>query len=743
MRSIAFLTLCLSLRAADIAGSVRDSQTGELLDRVAVQLLEPRLSILTEHGQFAFHNVSAGAVTITFSSVGYHLLTTHVNSGTDDATTLAVLLTPDNLRETDAIQARADLFQPIGIARPTQFSIEGNEIKNLASVLADDPLRSVHSMPGVTSNDDYESRFSLHGAPYERLGLYLDGVLLHQPFHTVNGEGPSGSMAAFNGDLVDSMTLQSEAYPARYADRTAGILDVRTRDGDRDRIDIAASLGVADAGIRAEGPLDRHKGSWLVSVRKSYLQYFLNRMSSQATMAFGFVDWQAELSEQVSRSNKLRLGIVDGTSSFDRSHWRNDLALNTGMLAGYRVTVANLEWQYAPSSSFLLDSHAAFMRERYVDTNPYAAALGDGYYGEWTGNTSATWAWSKAASLEFGFSARRIRDEGVANYYFDQTRYSVSEAHRGTALLAGTYLQQDWSAFEGRLRLSVGGRFDRQSATPAAAISPQASMSFAPWRSAQVQFGWGQYAHFPDVADLFSLYGGAWLRPERATHYVGQLEQRFGGATRLRVQVYQRIDRDLLFRPMEEARLTANGIAGDNYRAPIENSLRGYAKGVDVFLQRRSANRLTGWVSYALGYARMRDSVAGIGFPSDQDQRHTANAYLSYRIRPSVNLSAKWTYGSGFPIPGFFQKEGGNYYLSAQRNGARLGPFQRLDLRVNKSRAFDRWKMTIYGEVVNVFNAANYRFDSYNGYDGNTGQAYLSFLNMFPVLPSAGLMVEF
>jgi hypothetical protein len=44
--------------------------------------------------------------------------------------------------------------------------------------------------------------------------------------------------------------------------------------------------------------------------------------------------------------------------------------------------------------------------------------------------------------------------------------------------------------------------------------------------------------------------------------------------------------------------------------------------------------------------------------------------------------------------------------------------------------------------VVNILNRANYRFDSYNGHD-DSGRAFLSFSRMFPVLPSAGLMVEF
>jgi hypothetical protein len=71
--------------------------------------------------------------------------------------------------------------------------------------------------------------------------------------------------------------------------------------------------------------------------------------------------------------------------------------------------------------------------------------------------------------------------------------------------------------------------------------------------------------------------------------------------------------------------------------------------------------------------------------------------------------------------------------LNRDRNTARLDAYQRTDVRVNKSRPFDRWKLTIFGEVVNVVNRANYRFDSYNGHDGQ-GRAFLSFSKMFRVL---------
>lgn len=724
---------------------VRDAQSGEPLSQVVIQLIDPSRQVLTAtSGVFDLGVLPDGEYNLKVSTVGYRLLQTRIKVASAESRELNLVLSPDAFQRTDRVEVHAEAFDLAHASNPTDFTISGNEIKNLSTVLADDPLRAVQSMPGVTSNDDFDSRFSLHGAPYQRVGLYLDDILLHTPFHTVQGEGPSGSLTVFNGDVVDSMSLQSEVYAPRFEDRTAGVLDIHTRDGSRSQTSFRVTAGAPDAGVLAEGPLGTgHHGSWIASFRKSYLQYLVQQSSDQPSMAFGFMDSQAQINYDLTPHHNLKVRLVDGTSDFDRSNWRDRLALNASMTARYHFTLANLAWQYTPSPTFLLTSHAAFMRERYDDTNRDGRGLGEGFYGEWVGKSDATWMWSRAATLDFGVSARRVRGEGFSDYYFDNVAHTRVEGHRGNLTMLGGYAQQSWSGLGKRLFISAGMRWDEMDASGSSTVSPQASVAYMPTASTKVQVSWGRYAQFPDVQELYSLYGSTRLRPEHATHYVAAVEQRLGGLARLRVQAYQRVDRDLLFRPFQEARLAAGQIIPDNFQAPITNSLRGYAKGVEVFLQKRTANRLTGWVSYALGYSRQRDALSGASFFSDQDQRHTVNVYLGYRIRPSVNLSAKWTYGSGFPVPGYFRREGDTYFLSSVRNGARLDPYQRTDVRINKSRTFDRWKITVYAEVVNMLNRPNYRFDSYNGYDGTSGQAYVNFSNMFPILPSAGVMFEF
>jgi hypothetical protein len=163
---------------------------------------------------------------------------------------------------------------------------------------------------------------------------------------------------------------------------------------------------------------------------------------------------------------------------------------------------------------------------------------------------------------------------------------------------------------------------------------------------------------------------------------------------------------------------------------------------VEVFLQRRSANGVSGWIAYSYGRARWLDGVTGSRSFTDFDQRHGLNGYASYRLRAVWLLSTRYAYGSNFPIPGFLREEGGRYFLATERNQVRLPAYQRLDLRLSRSFQWDRWRGTFYSEVVNLTNRANRRYDSFGGYRSGTGEAFPRTDKLFPILPAAGVTFE-
>jgi TonB dependent receptor/Carboxypeptidase regulatory-like domain/TonB-dependent Receptor Plug Domain len=729
---------------AEVRGSVVDARGGETLSNVVVQLVGGAYRATTDSsGRFRIPGVAAGDYVLNVSTVGYHLLKKSFHLDAGETKEFEVILSPETFRQTDSVEVQASPFEPARQDSPSTLVLGGNDAKNLASVLADDPLRSVQGLPGVSSNNDFDARFSVRGADFSRIGLYLDGVLLHAPFHMLQGQQVSGSATAFNGDMVEELELHEGAFPVRYEDRSAGVLDVHTREGNRTGNTFRVAASASNAGVMAEGPLGgKKRGSWMIGARKSYLQYIFQRTFPDTSYIFGFEDVQGRASYDLTPKNNITFYVLESYSALNRDV-TSKLGVNSLVNAGYHYTLANLGWRYSPSEKLLIVNHAAWMREKFDNYNPTQRPLGAGFYGEWVWNTNATWMWNKQTPLDAGGSLRRMRSSGFSNQY--QTGTTVPrllDSADGTALRESGYVQQSWMPWAGRLHFTVGARWDHHSTDDVAAVSPQASASLALAQGTRIQLGFGQYVQYPEITLLTSPLGSRGLLPIRSNHWLGAVEQRLGPRTRIRAEYYNRADRDLPFLPLYDPRLLDGKLVVPPANPRYLNSLRGYSRGFEVFVQRSSANRATGWVSYAFGRTGMRDGVTSNRFPSDYDQRHTLNLYGGYRLKPTVNLSAKVSYGSGFPIPGYLQQVGTLYYLSSVRNQLRMQSYTRTDVRVNKSWTKDKWKLTLFGEVINLTNRTNYIYDSFNGYNAKTFQALLTLDTMFPVLPSAGIVFE-
>jgi hypothetical protein len=731
-----------------ITGTVVDARGGEALANVAVQLSAdgPR-TVSDATGHFRLEGVAAADYVLSVSTVGYHVVKQAFHLGAGESREFEVVLSPDNLGRTDTVDVTSGPFDTAREDSPSSLVLAGNDVRNLASVLADDPLRAVQSLPGVTSNNDFDARFSLRGADYNRVGLYMDDVLLHQPFHMLQGQNVTGSSASFNGDMVEELELHEGAFPARFGNRTAGILDIHTRDGSHTNNSYRFEASASNAGVVAEGPFGKKKrGTWLVGARRSYLQYLIGRIApNDSSLVFTLEDVQGRFSYDLTPANKVTLYILESYSTLDRTNSSKPLGINSLATGAYHYTFANAGWKFTPSSAFVLGTHAAWMREKYDNFNPTARPLAQGFYGEWVSTTNATWLWNgagKSNPLDLGFSIRRIRDSGFSAQFQSTSSVRLLDIHDGNAEESEAYIQQSWNAWRGRVHLTAGVHFDHHSFDTLTTAMPAASATLILTPSTRVQLGWGEYAQHQELALLTSPAGGPHLLPLRSNHVIAALEQRINLRTRFRAEFYNRADRDINYRPYYDPRM----IGGKVFVPPLmplwTNSLRGYARGVELFLQRTSANGFTGWVSWGWGRTGMRDGVTGDRFPSEFDERNAISVYVGYRLRPSVNISLHSSYGSGFPIPGYLTLVNGVYFLADSRNQLRIDYYQRTDFRINKSWTRDKWKIALYGEVVNITNRKNYLFDSLNSYNTKTGQTSVTLDSMLPIIPSVGILIE-
>jgi len=765
--AILFLLLTSLVHAGEVRGKVVSVFRGEPLRKVKVSVLEGQLATTTaDDGTFKIENVPAGQHTLQVAAVGYRLVTVPFSMAEGpDAKEFAITMAPANFRRTEVVEVKGDVFHAENPAIPSQINLNAGEIKESSTVLADDPFRAVQALPGVIAaqNNDFLGEFSVLGAPFNKVSVYVDDVVVPHPFHSITDVRDGGSLSIFSSETVDQLTLLPVAFPERYGDASGAALDIHTREGSRTRPLFTVSIGLADSNFIGEGELGAaHKGSWLASARKSYLGYLVHREGGDPFTDVAFEDGDLKLSYDLNSRHNLNFYFIDGHTNLDQTGTIFDLnSLKTGT---NDFTLARMGWKFALTEHLLLDTWGAYIRQRSATSNVSDQPLKADYYGEWLGGTRTVWNWGSDHVFEAGYTARRLKDSNYSLFYQTQQNVISTFPGNGTALRQSGYLQQVASFFHRRLSLMGGVRWDHEEQVDAHPFSPQVSASLRLASQTTLQFGFGRYAQLPEMATLafgcgflpsFVPSGSvAELFLERSNHYSAALEQRLGENLRVRVETFDRENKQVpggrVFGPSGCGPVVSNPAPTPRFFSP---STHDYSRGLQFIVQRRSANRLSGWIGYTLLYARetMFPFVfTGFSFavgpelsgPTTEDQRHTLNAFATYRLTPSINLSGKLLFGSGLPLPVTAFQLVGNQQIPVAFNQQRLGQYQRLDLRMDKAWSFTRWKMTLYAEGLNLTNHDNRRLLE-TFFDPITGRAIATTERGLPITPTAGLVFEF
>jgi hypothetical protein len=740
-RLLTVALLVATARAAEIKGTVVNAR-GEPLGRVQVSVMRTHMRATTsDDGAFTLAGISPGNYALRLDAVGYRFVSIPFSIGNDaESKEFSVSLVPDNFQRTETVEVRSDVFHGSDIAAVGEVNLIGTEVKQAGTVLADDPFRAVQTLPGVSpsGNNDFFAQFSIFGAPFNKIAVYLDDVLVQQPFHGIPNEPEGASLSVLNGETVDELKLMPAVFPARYGDATGAALAIHTREGSRSKQTFRISSGLAYSNFTGEGALGHtNRGSWLMTARKSYLGYLVRRSVGDDVADVSFADGSGKLVYDVTKRQRAELYVIGGHADLSHAAPLSSNNPNDLESGGNDFTLARAGWRFAATPDLMITTHAAYIRQRYDTENPFHNKLRADYYGEWLGGAEALWNWSKQQQSEAGWTLRRLRDNRYAIFY-SGNEGALASSNDGAALRESGYMQHAASLLGDRIRLSGGLRWDHLEGVATTFTSPQAAVSLRGASSTELQFGFGRYAQFPDIAAVLPPCGRVAPFIERSDHYTAALEQRIGDRSRFRVEAFDREDRDLLGERTFDFIFECTAL--HRSRLISTSFVRDHSRGVQFMLQRRSANRLSGWIGYTFAHARQRFGSQPIYSATPDDQRHTINAFASYRLRPSLSFSGKWLYGSGFPVVSNFQIIGNSFFPIG--NPVRLGPYERLDLRADKSFAYTHWKFTLYGEVLNVTNHDNRRFFS-GAIDPRSGQAFLETGRGLPVVPTAGVTFEF
>lgn len=159
---------------------------------------------------------------------------------------------------------------------------------NLLSFNSSDIFSQIRILPGVTGASANGDLYVNGGSADENLTL-LDGIPVYHTSHL------NSMLPAFNGDAIKSVGFHKSFFPTQFEGRLSSVTDIRLKDGNKTSHSQTLSLDMPAASAMLEGPILKNKLSYMVSGRRSWLDFFDNLISEDNRLNHSFYDFNLKL----------------------------------------------------------------------------------------------------------------------------------------------------------------------------------------------------------------------------------------------------------------------------------------------------------------------------------------------------------------------------------------------------------------------------------------------------------------
>jgi len=702
----------LIARAEDGTGVLRGQvviEGGTAAAGANVIVAETRLGATTgTDGAFLVAGIPSGSYRIQVRLLGYVQTEIPLARITaDDTLTLRIVLqqNPIEMNQVTVTSARRQSAEDV---RTSVTSITPRESKILPGA-AEDVLRSLQALPGVTSVSDFSSQLVVRGSGPDQNLILIDNFEVLNPYRLY------GFVSMFNPETVSDISLQTGGFAAQYGDRLSAVLDVRNREGRSEGVlsgKINASL--TNLNVILEGGSSTLPLSYLFSARRTYYDLVLGPILKSMKLVQGdvalpnFRDFQGKVAVPLGGSHKLLFSLFTSRDGIELvSGSERDRPDSVNVLDVSHNTLAGLTWQFNPERDLVLETQFSWYRNdgsgafdgTFVDPSQnggdvarfdtigirllHVALTYDYIYEKLSATQRALWK-TGMHTIEAGFGIDRLRTDFIRFFDFDPVLVQLIRARgqvvptNATETLryyrSSAYVQ-DRLALGDQLFIQPGMRLD---IFPSLAVrmyfSPRINISYKVDDLSTLRVAYGTYYQSPGMEKqdlrarvIFTEETLRELLPEHAHHYVLGYDRMISPEWQWKVETYLKEFNDLI----EPAKFAGSvwdvhrtgadvlkpvgwstpvRVPSDSFSVTPVNAGTGRSYGMEIMLQKirtLPTDVFTGWVSYALSYAeRERD---GVTTPFLFDQRHSANVVANYRFAESWDIGVRFTLRSGRP----------------------------------------------------------------------------------------------
>lgn len=698
-----FLSItCFGQKKFTVNGIVKDELTGETLIGATIRIKElPQVGTATNSYGFYSLYIPEGDYTLQFTYTGYQPIEQHVSLHQDQKVNIS-LAQNSSMKE---VVISANKPNNDNVASP-QMGVEKlnmAQVNQIPVLLGErDILKTISLLPGVVASGEGNTGFYVRGGGADQNLILLDEATVYNASHFF------GFFSTFNSDAIKDVSLYKGGMPAEFGGRLSSVLDIKMNDGNNQNYTVQGGLGLISSRIKVEGPIVKDKGSFMISARRTYVDYFLN-FSSDSTVkgsSIYFYDLNAKANYHFDDKNAIYLsgyfgkdvlglkntfgtawGNSTGTIRFN--HLFNDrLFSNTSLVfsnynydiesflsksefkATSQITDVNLkeDLSYSIGENHTLKFGLNILHHDISPgniTSPQSSSFNnvsvEKRYGfENAAYISDEWKAGDKLTLLYGLRLSGLFLLGPGTFKtYDASGNVVSSATYGSGQLVKSYidLEPRLSASymldeENSIKLSYNRNtqnihlLNNSTSNTPTDLYVMSSNNIKPEIADQVSTGW--FKNFKDNVYEFS-----------AEVYYKWLQNQIDYKDGAQLLVNQGVESQLVYGS-------------------------GRAYGIEFFLKKKYG-RFNGWIGYTL--SRTEDKFAAINngkyFPATQDRTHDLSIVGIYKLNDRWSLSSDFVYATGnavtFPT-GKYNVGGLTTFSYSERNGYRMPSTNRLDI---------------------------------------------------------------
>ncbi len=176
------------------------------------------------------------------------------------------------------------------------------------------------TLPGVVSNSELSSTYSVRGGNYNENLVYVNDMEIYRPF--LISAGQQEGLSFINPDLVKSVEFSSGGFQSRYGDKLASVLNVQYKTPKK--FGGSVSLGILTQTAHIEGADSSGRVSYIVGVRRKDARYLFGAsklfkgLDVKGEYLPQFIDAQSYLTidltgkeRRKSQPNRTTLGLLN------------------------------------------------------------------------------------------------------------------------------------------------------------------------------------------------------------------------------------------------------------------------------------------------------------------------------------------------------------------------------------------------------------------------------------------------